>query len=404
MSETVEIENETQKITGNSPNTQSRKIVILNDNPVKFGVSNGINRHPILNRFANSFENQCNSFNKSDQDNKYKDYISISNFNDYYNHNNNQFKSIDLPYLFNSKSEPTFGQNILMATQENHNLMQIPNDLNEMLHSNLNSNSINSELIQLHGGKRIGSLTIEERRLKVEKFLQKKKNRTWNKKISYDCRKRVADSRLRIKGRFVTKKQAGELLTDDVSLTMNDFEKISKNEIKNKLNTKYNSRGSTGDNNNIKENSDSSNSADEDSENNNNTYNFNEDNNSHFHHDNTAEERKNFESNLQDDYTGIPINNIGGNLNTKNNNLIPSFYSNDNFQDNNGNIIGNYNDIKQNNNELYLLQEELSNHDVERDGKDYDKYQDINLDFKLHEDNIKFEADDYFQNNMSLNL
>jgi hypothetical protein len=34
--------------------------------------------------------------------------------------------------------------------------------------------------------------------LKIEKY--KKKKRNWMRKISYDCRKRVADSRLRIKG------------------------------------------------------------------------------------------------------------------------------------------------------------------------------------------------------------
>ena len=35
----------------------------------------------------------------------------------------------------------------------------------------------------------------------------------WEKKISYDVRKKVADSRLRDKGRFVTKKQAMEMLS-----------------------------------------------------------------------------------------------------------------------------------------------------------------------------------------------
>ena len=38
---------------------------------------------------------------------------------------------------------------------------------------------------------------------KVHRYLEKRKNRKWVKKISYTCRKSVADKRLRIKGRFV---------------------------------------------------------------------------------------------------------------------------------------------------------------------------------------------------------
>jgi hypothetical protein len=55
-------------------------------------------------------------------------------------------------------------------------------------------------------------LTEEERRKKITKFLEKRKRRIWNKKISYDCRKKVADKRLRIKGRFVTREQAYTVL------------------------------------------------------------------------------------------------------------------------------------------------------------------------------------------------
>lgn len=36
--------------------------------------------------------------------------------------------------------------------------------------------------------------------------------RKWRKKVSYDCRKKVADSRLRIKGKFVTRDQVCEQL------------------------------------------------------------------------------------------------------------------------------------------------------------------------------------------------
>jgi hypothetical protein len=51
----------------------------------------------------------------------------------------------------------------------------------------------------------IGPLTQPERRAKVLKYFSKKygtKDKT--KKFHYSCRKKVADKRLRIKGRFVT--------------------------------------------------------------------------------------------------------------------------------------------------------------------------------------------------------
>lgn len=59
---------------------------------------------------------------------------------------------------------------------------------------------------------KIGTITIEERKQKIKKYLEKRKRRKYCKRISYDCRKRVADNRLRIKGRFVTREQAISIL------------------------------------------------------------------------------------------------------------------------------------------------------------------------------------------------
>lgn len=51
--------------------------------------------------------------------------------------------------------------------------------------------------------RKIGSYSPEARKLRIQKFHEKRKNRTWKKSIKYDCRKKLADDRPRIKGRFV---------------------------------------------------------------------------------------------------------------------------------------------------------------------------------------------------------
>lgn len=77
----------------------------------------------------------------------------------------------------------------------------------------------------------VGTLTAEERKTKILKYLEKKKNRKWSKRISYDCRKRVAENRLRIKGRFVTKKQAIAILGADHDIVQNFIQSRERNDI-----------------------------------------------------------------------------------------------------------------------------------------------------------------------------
>ena len=66
----------------------------------------------------------------------------------------------------------------------------------------------NSEVImspQLDASIRFKPITAVERRLKIEKYQQKKKNRKWNKEIVYYSRKMSAEKRVRVCGRFVDK-------------------------------------------------------------------------------------------------------------------------------------------------------------------------------------------------------
>ena len=67
---------------------------------------------------------------------------------------------------------------------------------------------------QLFSSRTIGTLTKNERKRKIDNYLAKKKNRIWTKRINYDCRKMVADKRLRFKGRFVKQGKANCLPID----------------------------------------------------------------------------------------------------------------------------------------------------------------------------------------------
>lgn len=58
----------------------------------------------------------------------------------------------------------------------------------------------------------IGPLKEKDRLEKVLRYLQKKYNKANSRKHCYTCRQQVAGKRLRIKGRFVTREQAYEIL------------------------------------------------------------------------------------------------------------------------------------------------------------------------------------------------
>ena len=64
----------------------------------------------------------------------------------------------------------------------------------------------------------VGAYSPTSRHLRVSRFLEKRAQRTWTKKVKYNVRKNFADSRLRVKGRFV-KKEDEMLMRELMSLT-----------------------------------------------------------------------------------------------------------------------------------------------------------------------------------------
>jgi len=64
----------------------------------------------------------------------------------------------------------------------------------------------------------VGAYSPEARKARISRFMDKRKHRVWTKKVKYDVRKNFADSRLRVKGRFV-KKEDEMLMRDLMSIT-----------------------------------------------------------------------------------------------------------------------------------------------------------------------------------------
>lgn len=64
----------------------------------------------------------------------------------------------------------------------------------------------------------IGAYSPESRKVRIERFRAKRNHRVWTKEVKYGVRKNFADSRMRIKGRFV-KRQDEMLMRDLISLS-----------------------------------------------------------------------------------------------------------------------------------------------------------------------------------------
>ncbi|KAL3932830.1 MAG: hypothetical protein SGBAC_010671, partial [Bacillariaceae sp.] len=64
----------------------------------------------------------------------------------------------------------------------------------------------------------IGAYSPQSRKVRIARFLEKRNHRVWTKTVKYDVRKNFADSRLRVKGRFV-KKEDELLMRELMSLT-----------------------------------------------------------------------------------------------------------------------------------------------------------------------------------------
>ncbi|BFG14211.1 hypothetical protein CerSpe_004850 [Prunus speciosa] len=74
-----------------------------------------------------------------------------------------------------------------------------------------NSSSLPTEIpIAEDPNFKVGKLSVEERKEKIHRYMKKRNERNFTKKIKYACRKTLADSRPRVRGRFAKNDDFGE--------------------------------------------------------------------------------------------------------------------------------------------------------------------------------------------------
>jgi len=102
--------------------------------------------------------------------------------------------AMDLPTMQNTEDE-------FLTMQDNTAAALLSQVLPSTLNGTVSHTACPMEL--LNKGGRIGIYLPVARKDRIAKFHSKRKMRIWRKRIKYDCRKKLADSRPRIKGRFV---------------------------------------------------------------------------------------------------------------------------------------------------------------------------------------------------------
>ncbi|KAJ4827968.1 hypothetical protein Tsubulata_009498 [Turnera subulata] len=73
------------------------------------------------------------------------------------------------------------------------------------------STPLTSEISSLEDSAfKVGKLSVEQRKEKIHRYMKKRNERNFSKKIKYACRKTLADSRPRVRGRFAKNDDFGE--------------------------------------------------------------------------------------------------------------------------------------------------------------------------------------------------
>ncbi|XP_017232180.1 two-component response regulator-like APRR5 [Daucus carota subsp. sativus] len=93
----------------------------------------------------------------------------------------------------------------------NSNLQALSNESQHLVNGGANATPLASEITSLEDSTfKVGKLSAEERKEKIHRYMKKRNERNFSKKIKYACRKTLADSRPRVRGRFAKNDDFGD--------------------------------------------------------------------------------------------------------------------------------------------------------------------------------------------------
>ncbi|XP_037491262.1 two-component response regulator-like APRR7 isoform X2 [Jatropha curcas] len=90
-------------------------------------------------------------------------------------------------------------------------LQALGNETQQLVGGAASSTPLTNEISSLEDSSfKVGKLSVEQRKEKIHRYMKKRSERNFSKKIKYACRKTLADSRPRVRGRFAKNDDFGE--------------------------------------------------------------------------------------------------------------------------------------------------------------------------------------------------